>query len=761
MSLGSSLSGITFSGIGSGVDTDSIVTRLMQVEAIPITRLQQRQAQITQRQSLYAGFRTRLRSLSTAAGALNNASAFSPIKASSSDSAVATVSTNSGAIAGTYRLEVSKLAQAHKVSSAAQTSTTAVLGLSGTFSVNGVGIEVTATDTLTTVAQKINSSNAGVTASLINGGEGNAYLTLTAKDTGEAKAIQLSDLGTSNVLSTLGLVTGAAGVRSAITNGAAGFAFSSPTSAVSQMLNVAIVPPNTVQITVNGQTIDINVTTDSLDSIASKINVAGAGATATVESVTEGSATKYRLKIVGDSGTPTFADSENVLTALGILQQGYGTELVQAQDAHYSLDGVNLTSATNTVSDVIPGATMTLLKANETTPEKSTLTFSRDDSAVQSKVKDFVSAYNGIVDFIAANSKFDKDTFEAGPLLGDSMANQIENAVSALVFDNVAGLTGDYKNLAALGFDFDSSGKLSYDEAKLSTALTADPTAVSKLFRTAGSGSVSDLVYVSSTDKTVASGAGAYDVVITQAATRGSYTAGVAQTSSNSVTETLTFGGALFGDTDYVFVIESGSTLSDTVAKINADSKLKNLVSATIEDGKLKIESKKYGTAGNYTVESSLAAASDNSGIGQSMPGTYATGLDVAGTINGESATGAGQYLTGDAGNAKTAGLQIQFTGTGTGLVGSMAVTKGVGTKVTDLMAGFLDTVNGQLTTNENSLQEQLDQLGEDIQTLSSRLTVKEQQLRYRFAKMDEMIASLKSQGDRVSQFVSSLSASK
>lgn len=761
MSLGNSLSGITFSGIGSGVDTDSIVTRLMQVEAIPITRLQQRQTEITNRQSLYAGFRTRLRSLSTAAGALSGSSAFNPIKAASSDSAVATVSTSSGAAVGTYRLEVSRLAQAHKVSSGSQASASDALGLSGTFSVNGVGIEVTATDTMTGIAQKINAANAGVTASLINGGEGNVYLTLTAKDTGEAKAIQLADLGTSNVLSSLGLVAGSPSVRSAITNGAVGHAFSSPTSAVTQMLNVAIVPPNTVQITVNGQTIDINLSTDSLDSIASHINAAGAGATATVESVTDGGTTKYRLKIVGDSDTPTFTDSENALTALGILQQGYGTELVEAQDAQYSLDGVGLTSATNTVSDVIPGATLTLLKADETTPEKSTLTFSRDDSAIQSKVKDFVSAYNGIVDFIAANSQFDKDTFAAGPLLGDAMANQIENSVSALVFDNVAGLTGDYQNLAALGFDFDSSGKLSYDEAKFSSALTADPTAVSKLFRTAGSGSISDLVYVSSTDKTVASGAGAYDVVITQAATKGAYTAGVAQTSANSVTETLTFGGALFGDTDYVFVIESGSTLSDTVAKVNADSKLKNLVLATIEGGKLKIESRKYGTAGNYTVESSLAAAADNSGIGQGMPGTYATGLDVAGTINDEAATGSGQFLTGDTGNAKTAGLQIQYTGTATGLVGSMAVTKGVGSKVTDLMAGFLDTVNGQLTTTENSLQEQLDQLGEDIQTLSSRLTVKEQQLRYRFAKMDEMIASLKSQGDRVSQFVASLSASK
>lgn len=758
MSLSSSLSGITFSGIGSGIDTASIVSRLLQVEAIPIQRLQQQQQTIQTRMSVMGELRSRLSSLSTSASSLNSSNTFNPIKASSSDSAAVGVSSTVGSVAGTYQIEVTQLAKAHKVSSAGQTDSTSALNLTGTFSVNGKGVTVEASDSLTKVAQKINSANAGVTASIINGGAGNAFITLTAKDTGESNAIALADLGTSNVLSSLGLTSGAASVRSPITDGAKGNAFASQTQIVSEMLKVEILPPNTVQISVNGQNIDINLSSDSLDAIASKINAANAGATASVVQETVNGSPAYRLQIVGDSGTPTFADSENVLTALGILQQGYGNQLVAAQDAEYSIDGVDLTSASNSVKDVLPGVTLSL---NKTTDSAVTVTMSRDDSAVASRVKDFVAAYNNMVDFIRQASQFDGETFQSGPLFGDPVAGQVENTVATLLFNNVAGLTGDYKNLTTIGFDFDANGKLQLDESKLAAALQADPTAVSKLFKATGTTSNDSLVFISNSDKTIASGAGAYDVVITQAATKGSYRSATAQSQTSIVAETLTFSGALFGNSPTTFIIPSGSTLQDTVDKINSDSKLKDLVVATIDGGTLKIESKKFGSNGNFTVESDLAADTDNSGIGQGAPGTTVTGLDVAGTINGEAATGAGQFLTGNTGNAKTAGLQVQYTGTGTGLIGTVGLIKGVSSQMTDTMSLFLDSVNGLLSSGEKAMQAQIDQIDESITRLSERIKVREAELRYKFAKMDEAIASLQSQSSRLTQITSQLAASK
>ncbi|MBC8063658.1 MAG: hypothetical protein H7Y17_02415, partial [Chlorobia bacterium] len=127
MSVNGSLSGISFSGLSSGIDTAGIIERLMQLEQIPISRLQQRQAQIQTQQTVYAQFRSKLQALSGAAGALNSNTVFNPVTASSSKVEVATITASSDAIAGVYNLAVTKLAQSHKVASSAQADSTSAL----------------------------------------------------------------------------------------------------------------------------------------------------------------------------------------------------------------------------------------------------------------------------------------------------------------------------------------------------------------------------------------------------------------------------------------------------------------------------------------------------------------------------------------------------------------------------------------------------------------------------------------------------------
>ncbi|HVL37976.1 MAG TPA: flagellar filament capping protein FliD, partial [Fimbriimonadaceae bacterium] len=196
--------------------------------------------------------------------------------------------------------------------------------------------------------------------------------------------------------------------------------------------------------------------------------------------------------------------------------------------------------------------------------------------------------------------------------------------------------------------------------------------------------------------------------------------------------------------------LEVGSTLASTIAKINSDPKLRDLVSASDQGGTLKITSRRYGTTGNFTVESNLAAASDNSGIGMGSPGTSEAGVDVAGTINGEPATGNGQFLTGSNGNATTEGLQIQYTGTATGLVGSMSFSKGVGSLVNDMVGAFTDGVNGLLTATDQGIQAQIDVISESITRLQERLARREQDLRARFSRMEDSIARIQSQASRL-----------
>jgi flagellar hook-associated protein 2 len=641
---------------------------------------------------------------------------------------------------------VSKLALAHKVSNSnPQADTTSALNLSGSFVVNGHAVEVTASDSLTTLAQKINALNAGVSAGLIDGGPNKAYLSITATSTGAKSKIQLADIDQGSVLATLGFLSGSASIREPISNGAASQKFSSATDTLATMIGSSAIYQGTV--TIGTGTISVSGS-DTLTTLASKINDPGnnTGATATVQAVTENGVTTYRLEI---TGTTTFGDEGKFWQTIGILQRGFGNQQTAAQDAEFTVDGVAITSSTNSVTTAIPGVTLNLISADVNTPKTATITLSRDTGAVKTSVKSFMDAYNKAVDFISANSGFDKETFQSGPLFGDPTALMIQNQLTSLLFDRVEGLTGNYTNLSDLGFSLDEKGKLTLDEADLDKALATDAAAVGKVFRTVGTTSSNELAFVSATAKTRASGAALYAVTITQVATKGQHTAQVAQTQP-STGEVLTFGGNLFGSSTVELTITAGMTLADTISLINNDSRLRDNLVASNVGGKLTLTSKKFGTNGNFTVSSDQPAGPDNSGIGDGTTG-FVAGLDVAGTINGEPATGSGQFLTGDKGNANTDGLQIQYTGASTGLVGTLQITKGVGTLVFDTLDGYLDSVGGVFVGQDKALTDQIQAINDSIEALQSRLELREKTLRARFLAMEQTLQQLQTQSARLS----------
>lgn len=751
---GGSASGISFGGLASGLNTQSIIQALIQADKVPIQNLQQQQQDLLGQKTIYTQLQQAIAALGTAASALDTPSAFTAFAATSSSTNVASVTLSGSAVtAGVYNLVVNQLAQAHKISSAAQSDVTTALGQTGTFVVNGQAINVTASDNLQSIAQKINGVNAGVTASLINGGTGSAYLTLTSNNTGVSGKIQLSDV-TGSVLSNLGVLSGATGIRESITNGATSYAFSSETSSVGTLLNTTVPPAN---IQINGKSIAINAATDSLQQIAININAANAGVTASVRSVVNGSTTTYKLDITGNSGTPTFTDDQNILGALGITQKGYGSELVKAQDASFTLDNVALTSSSNTVTSAIPGVSLSLLSATTTTngtttPATSTISISADTKSIASKISAFATAYNAVNDLIAGDSTIDPTTFQTGPLFGDSVAQQVESQLGSTLFNNVAGLTGNYTNLSSIGFSLDQSADIQVDNAALTKALTNDPNSVAALFKSIGSSSNSNLTYVTSTSKSKASGASQYAVNITQLATEGSYTAEVAQTAPSTQPEILTFSGPLLSNTPYKLTVATGSQASDIVHLINTDSTLSSLVTASLDsNGKLQITSKKYGSNGNFTAVSNITAANNNSGLGVGSLGTVVTGVDVAGTINGEAATGSGQFLTGNSGNATTDGLQIQYTGNTTGAVGNLQFTQGIGPIYNNITNQFTDATNGLLASSEQSLQDQYDFLQTEVDQQTASMNQKVTDLQAKYAAMEQAISGYQSQGQRLS----------
>lgn len=207
------------------LDVNSIVSQLMTVERQPIAKLNAREASYQAKLSAYgsvkgavAGFQTALQGLS--------ASKFQSLTATPSDASVFSASATSSAVAGTYSLEVTSLAQAQKLVAAGQTSSTAAIGSGAATTVtfdfgtisggsfdpvtgkytgasylsNGSGTKSITIDssnnTLEGIRDAINAANMGVTATIINDGSGTPYrLALSSDNNGASNSIKITTSG--------------------------------------------------------------------------------------------------------------------------------------------------------------------------------------------------------------------------------------------------------------------------------------------------------------------------------------------------------------------------------------------------------------------------------------------------------------------------------------------------------------------------------------------------------------------------------------
>ena len=737
-----SSSGISFTGLSSNLDTDSIVSALVQAESARKTTLGTKQSNLKLRQVAYTTIKSGLSAVARAAGTMNTSSTYATIKGAVGNGDVATLTTTAAAAVGSYDLDVTALARANKIGSSPQADATSALGKVGKASLNGKAFEIAANDSLTNIAQKVNGLGAGVTASVVNGGAGRAYLTFSSSGTGAANAVSAADLD-GGVLADLGIVGSNDAVRQTEGNTAVGFLFAAKDTSLASLLGANGL--GATSITVEGASVAVDPQTDTLEGLATKINAAGGAAT--VEAGTKDGKTVYSLRISGSGGPPALVDGGGLLKGLGILRAGAANELVPAQDASFTLDGVALTSATNTVGNVIAGATFTLKKEDSTT-----ISLTKDNSAVTAGVKNLVAAANSLFGSIGGYSSFDKTTYATGVLFGDSLARQAKDSVRNLLFSDSPGVSGSVRNLAAVGLGLDESGTVTLDETAFNAAFEKDPQGVQSLLQSMGSGSNPTLKYVSATTAALPSSASnPYEVNVTQVATRASLVAGTAQTGSRTVAETLTFRGAAFGASGIGVDMEAGTDLAATVAKINGDGRLKELVSASVEGGKLRIDAKKFGGAGDFTLASNFASSGSNSGVGVGGEGSYLAGLNVAGTIGGETATGNGQFLTGATGNAHTEGLQILYSGSATGLIGTMAYSRGAASRMADLVNSFTDSTKGLFSAADSSLQTQIDGLDKDMATVDARIESRTAELKNRFSAMENAIARLKSDGNSLS----------
>ena len=202
--------------------------------------------------------------------------------------------------------------------------------------------------------------------------------------------------------------------------------------------------------------------TETLSDVAQQINGDGLGLTASVLTDASGS----RLTIVANS-----SGSASNFSISG--SSGFGfTQAVTGGNASLTVDGINISSASNTVSGAIPGLTLNLLSASPGT--QVSLGVAPNTSQATQAINQFVTDYNTAISGVNAQFTFNSSTNSEGPLAGDTTVLNLQNdLLGALDYTySPSSGTTTVPNLSSMGITVNNDGTLSVDSSALQSALS-------------------------------------------------------------------------------------------------------------------------------------------------------------------------------------------------------------------------------------------------------------------------------------------------
>jgi flagellar hook-associated protein 2 len=229
-------------------------------------------------------------------------------------------------------------------------------------------------------------------------------------------------------------------------------------------------------VTIQGKEFDTSAAgSDTLAGLASAINSASIGVTASVITDSSGS----RLSVV--SGTSGAAgELEAITVSLSDASNGSSISFSSAetgQDAKMTVDGVPVTSSSNSVTDAIPGVTFQLLSTSAT-PVQVQIT--DDITDIGTAMNNFVTAYNTVIKDINTQEGNDSSG-NPEPLYGSPTLALIQSGLTSALFRGAA--SGSINNLTQLGITVNEDGSLSLDTDTLNSALTSNLTDVANFFQ--------------------------------------------------------------------------------------------------------------------------------------------------------------------------------------------------------------------------------------------------------------------------------------
>jgi len=458
---------VSFSGLASGFDFQALVDEIVRVERRPAILLEDRIEVTARRIGAFGAFRGLVDAFDTTAEGLAGGDSFRTFTAdisgvSSGNPEPISASPSAEATPGQHEIGVHQLARREKVGSRIFDSSSESLGLSGELRINGSTIRIDPEDTLEDVRgtldeARLGPAGTGVSASILAVGEEGAQLVLTADSAGD-DGVDLVD-GPDGLLRSLGFLEAETEIKHGTSDGARSDAFTSTTADLATLLDLES-PPGPTTVTVGGLSVDLELSTMSLQDVADAIDAEagaqGSGIEASV--VSEEDADGTLLHRVDVSGTTTFSDGNGVLELVGILEAKRGAVPQEIEGAAMEgADGTSPADASTLLTDLHQAGASAGVQAGDTLEIAGTrgdgTTFEKTFTVTDtSTLEDLVTALNDAADAFQAGER----TATAG-INADGQIEVVDDEAGAsqldlqIVANNEGGGTLDFGSIEVVG----------------------------------------------------------------------------------------------------------------------------------------------------------------------------------------------------------------------------------------------------------------------------------------------------------------------
>ena len=509
--------------------------------------------------------------------------------------------------------------------------------------------------------------------------------------------------------------------------------------------------------------VTIDSTNNTLAGVRDAINDADIGVTAAIVNQggnyrllisSEASGAENSLQIsVSDSGDSNDTDA-NGLSRLA-FNASAGTSnvyrTVAAADAAFKINGLTLSSATNTVSTAIDGLTFNLLEA---TSGVESVTVTDNTAGIKTAITSFVEGYNKFVTAVDGLTAFDAASGIKGPLLGDFTTRTITNQLRTALSAAADGYIGSYSRLAEIGVTLSSTGTLTVDDEVLSNALKNNFDDVNAVLTRFAKPSAGSGMTVKSFNDTVPDAT--YTIAISSLATSGKLaatipSAGFPITIDDSTNEfVVTVDGTASGTVTLAnqAYANLAAIAAEIQTKINSDSTLRaagKAVTVAVSGDDIEIRSNGLGSSSsvalaNTGTDTTIAA------LGLSLA-TATNGTDLVGTVDGVAGVASGNVLSGAVGS-NAAGLSINVS---SAAGGTIVVSNGVTSQFAQLLDGLLGDDN-TLDLRIANLNTRAESLNDDKAQMERRLEAIEKRYRLQFSALDSLLSELTSTGEFLTQ---------